>query len=206
VNTLNLETAVTAASPRPLTDLLTDLRQAGVQVWLDGDRLRYKAPKGALTPALMGELRDRKVDIIAFLKTVAADTDPAPTITPVDRQQPLPLSFAQERFWSLAQLNPQSPGFNMPMAYRFTGQLDRGVLEQSLACILQRHEILRTTFVTDGERVCQRIAAHLSLPLEWIDLTHVPPEDRKPLLRIAPTNWPSYPSTLPKVHWCGFTC
>jgi thioesterase domain-containing protein/acyl carrier protein len=179
VNTLNLEKPVATVPQRPLSDLLTDLRQAGVQVWLDGDRLRYKAPKGALTPALMGELRDRKADIVAFLKTVAANTDPAPTITPVDRQQPLPLSFAQERFWSLAQLNPQSPGFNMPMAYRFTGQLDRGVLEQSLACILQRHEILRTTFVTDGERVCQRIAAHLSLPLEWIDLTHVPPEDRE---------------------------
>ncbi|MEB3269818.1 MAG: alpha/beta fold hydrolase [Leptolyngbya sp.] len=179
MNTLNLETAATAASPRPLTDLLTDLRQAGVQVWLEGDRLRYKAPKGALTPDLMGELRDRKAAIITFLKTVAADTDPAPTLTPVDRQQPLPLSFAQERFWSLAQLNPQSPGFNMPMAYRFTGQLDRAVLEQSLARILQRHEILRTTFVTDGEQVCQRIAAHLSLPLEWIDLTHIPPEDRE---------------------------
>ncbi|WP_008315088.1 alpha/beta fold hydrolase [Leptolyngbya sp. PCC 6406] len=179
MNTLNLETAVTAAPPRPLADLLTDLRQAGVQVWMEGDRLRYKAPKGALTPVLMEELRDRKLDIITFLKTVAAETDPVPTITQVDRQQPLPLSFTQERFWSLAQLHPQSPGFNMPMAYRFTGQLDRAVLEQSLARILQRHEILRTTFVTDGEQVCQRIAAHLSLPLEWIDLTHVPPEDRE---------------------------
>jgi amino acid adenylation domain-containing protein len=127
----------------------------------------------------MGELRDRKADIVAFLKTVAANTDPAPTITPVDRQQPLPLSFAQERFWSLAQLNPQSPGFNMPMAYRFKGQLDRKVLEKSLATILQRHEILRTTFVTDKGQLCQQIAEHLPLPLEWIDLTHLPTKDRE---------------------------
>ncbi|NEQ43670.1 MAG: hypothetical protein F6K00_08970 [Leptolyngbya sp. SIOISBB] len=179
MNTLNLETAVTAAPPRPLAELLTDLRQAGVQVWLAGDRLRYKAPKGALTPVLMGELRDRKLDIITFLKTVAADTGSVSTITPMDRQQSLPLSFAQQRFWSLAQLNLQSPGFNMPMAYRFTGQLERGVLERSLASILQRHEILRTTFVADNGQLCQQIAAHLPLPLEWIDLTDVPLEDRE---------------------------
>ena len=179
MNTVNLEMPVAATPQRPLSDLLTDLRQAGVQVWLDGDRLRYKAPKGALTPALIGELRDRKTDILAFLKTIAADTDSAPTIAPVDRQQLLPLSFAQERFWSLVQLNPQSPGFNMPMAYRFTGQLDRVVLEQSLATILQRHEILRTTFAMNGGQLSQRIVEHLPLPLEWIDLTHLPTEDRE---------------------------
>ena len=66
MNTLNLEKPVAKVPQRPLSDLLTDLRQAGVQVWLDGDRLRYKAPKGALTPALMGELRDRKADIVAY--------------------------------------------------------------------------------------------------------------------------------------------
>jgi len=179
VNTLNLDISVTAAPPRPLAELLTELRQAGVQVWLEGDRLRYKAPKGVLTPDLMGELRDRKLDIITFLKTVAADTDQAPTITPINRQQPLLLSFAQERFWSLAQLNPQSPGFNMPMAYRLTGQLDQAALEQSLTRILQRHEILRTTFIPNGGQLCQQIAAHLPLPLEWIDLTHISPEDRE---------------------------
>ena len=148
MNTLNLETAVAKAPQRPLSDLLKDLRQAGVQVWVDGDRLRYKAPKGALTPNLMGELRDRKTEILAFLNTVATETDSAPSITPVDRQQPLPLSFAQERFWSLGQLNPQSPGFNMPMAYRLTGSVDRQAIKRSLELIIERHEILRTTFPT----------------------------------------------------------
>jgi thioesterase domain-containing protein/acyl carrier protein len=179
MSTVNLEMSVALPPQRPLPDLLTELRQAGIQVWMDGNRLRYKAPKGSLTPDLMGELRDRKADIVAFLKTVAADIDPAPTITSVDRQQPLPLSFAQERFWSLAQLNPQSPGFNMPMAYRLTGQLDLKVLEKSLATILQRHEILRTTFTIDKGQLCQQIAEHLPLPLEWIDLTHLPAGKRE---------------------------
>lgn len=179
MNTLNLETAATAAPPRPLADLLTDLRQAGVQVWLEGDRLRYKAPKGALTPVLMEELRDRKSAIITFLKTVAADTDPAPTLTPVDRQQPLPLSFAQERFWSLAQLNPQSPGFNMPMAYRLKGAVNRQALKRSLELIIERHEILRTTLaVTDGQPV-QKIQAAIPLPLVEVDLTNTAVEVRE---------------------------
>jgi thioesterase domain-containing protein/acyl carrier protein len=179
VNTLNLETSVTATPPRPLAELLMDLRQVGAQVWLDGDRLRYKAPKGALTPALMGELRDRKTDIVAFLKTVAADAAPAPTITPVDRQQTLPLSFAQERFWSLSQLNPQSPGFNMPMAYRLTGSVNRQALTHSLELIIERHEILRTTLaVADGQPI-QKIQATIPLPLVEVDLTSTAVEVRE---------------------------
>src|SRR4030095_9046636 len=56
------------------------------------------------------------------------------------------LSFAQERLWFLDQWEPGSATYNVPLAFRLSGQLDVSALERSLAVVVQRHEILRTTF------------------------------------------------------------
>jgi len=51
--------------------------------------------------------------------------------------------------WFLDQLEAGSSAYNMPVAFRLTGDLRVSALEQSLSEILRRHEILRTTFVTE---------------------------------------------------------
>ncbi|KAA3655518.1 MAG: amino acid adenylation domain-containing protein, partial [Chloroflexi bacterium] len=103
----------------------------------------------------------------------------APPITPVSREQTLPLSFAQQRLWYLHQLNPNSPEYNVPDAVRLNGRLHIPALETSLNHIIQRHELLRTTFVTvDGQPHLQ-IANTLPLTLPVIDLQHLPPDARE---------------------------
>ena len=37
-------------------ELLSKLGSTGIKVWAEGDRLRYRAPKEALTPDLLEEL------------------------------------------------------------------------------------------------------------------------------------------------------
>ena len=66
-----------------------------------------------------------------------------------------PLSFAQQRLWFLDQLTPESPSYNIPAAVRITGTLRIAVLEQTFTEIVQRHEVLRTTFAMgpDGQQV-----------------------------------------------------
>ena len=71
-----------------------------------------------------------------------------PPITKEDRSQELPLSFAQQRLWFIDQLEPDSPYYNIPVAFRLTGRLDTKALERTLNEILRRHEVLRTVFVT----------------------------------------------------------
>ncbi|MGV2831536.1 amino acid adenylation domain-containing protein, partial [Myxosarcina sp. GI1(2024)] len=73
-------------------------------------------------------------------------------IEPISRTEKLPLSFAQQRLWFLAQLEPDSPFYNRPAAVRLQGQLNLNALEQSFNRIVARHETLRTSFqTTEGE-------------------------------------------------------
>jgi amino acid adenylation domain-containing protein len=79
-------------------------------------------------------------------------------ITKADRKQPLPLSYAQQRLWFLAQMKTASEVYHIPFGVRLVGRLDRHALGLALDRLVQRHESLRTTFVVvDGEAV-QRIA------------------------------------------------
>jgi acyl carrier protein len=104
----------------------------------------------------------------------------APPIVKVPRDQPLPLSFAQQRLWFQDQMEPDSSQFNMPRALRLKGQLSVPCLEAALNGIVHRHEILRTTYATDPNgNVFQVIAPELTLPLPVIDLCELPVADRE---------------------------
>ncbi|BAY78557.1 amino acid adenylation [Nostoc linckia NIES-25] len=76
----------------------------------------------------------------------------SPPLLKRTRDAELPLSYAQQRLWFLDQFEPNSPFYNIPMALRLVGNLDRAALEQSLQEIIHRHEALRTNFITvDGK-------------------------------------------------------
>jgi len=97
-----------------------------------------------------------------------------------------PLSFAQERLWFLAQVMPDSPVYNIPVAYRLTGPLNVAVLEQSLNEMVRHHEVLRTTFVRMGGKPVQMVAPTQDLSLEVISLqNHLKSAREAEALRLA---------------------
>jgi amino acid adenylation domain-containing protein len=112
----------------------------------------------------------------------ASQTTPGlqgPPLQAAPREGPLPLSYAQQRLWFLEQLEPNGAVYNLPLAWRFTGDLNVLALEQSLGEMVRRHEILRTTFASvDGQPV-QVIASDLTLPLPVVDLQALPASERE---------------------------
>ncbi|MFD3731735.1 amino acid adenylation domain-containing protein [Streptomyces sp. NPDC058632] len=87
--------------------------------------------------------------LIAMLKKQGVDLSALEAIRPYPRtgDGPVRLSFAQQRLWFLARLDGTSAYYNIPMAMRLRGPLDRPALLRALETIVQRHEVLRTRFV-----------------------------------------------------------
>ncbi|MFC7895144.1 amino acid adenylation domain-containing protein [Streptomyces sp. NPDC057381] len=61
----------------------------------------------------------------------------------------IPLSFAQRRMWLLHRLERGAATYNISAAFRLTGTLDQDALVRAIHDVVERHEILRTTYGTD---------------------------------------------------------
>ncbi|WP_257626929.1 non-ribosomal peptide synthetase, partial [Pseudomonas sp. Xaverov 259] len=85
----------------------------------------------------------------------AAEEDLAPPMMAIGREQPLVLSFAQERQWFLWQLDPQSAAYHIPSVLRLSGRLDQHALQCSFDRLVARHESLRTRIDQQDERAVQ---------------------------------------------------
>ena len=106
-----------------------------------------------------------------------------PAIEPVFRDRVLPLSFAQARLWFLDQLEGGSATYNIPVALRLTGLIHMAALEQAIGEIVQRHEVLRTTFpMVDGVPV-QALSPTLTIPLLVVDLQSLPEGEQSTSVR-----------------------
>ena len=86
---------------------------------------------------------------------------------------PLQLSFAQERLWFLDQLMPGSPVFNVPTAVRISRPLELDVLQRCVDEIIQRHEVLRSTFVTIDGQPAPIINSQIETKISVVDLTQL---------------------------------
>ncbi|MDB9527414.1 amino acid adenylation domain-containing protein [Oscillatoria sp. CS-180] len=96
-----------------------------------------------------------------------------PETTQISRRsadEEIPLSFAQQRLWTLDHLQGTQVPYLIPSALRLQGELDRSVLQQVVDVIVQRHDILRTRFVTVEGIPQQQINKTLRLALPLIDV------------------------------------
>ncbi|WP_456424977.1 non-ribosomal peptide synthetase [Rhodocaloribacter sp.] len=103
----------------------------------------------------------------------AALSDRPPVETPTPRKT-APLSHGQRRLWVLHRLEPGSPAYHIPLAFRLEGRLDVSVLRRSVNEIIRRHEVLRTTFPLVGGEPRQVVAPALMLDVPEIDLRGAP--------------------------------
>jgi hypothetical protein len=60
----------------------------------------------------------------------------------------MPLSFGQRRLWLAEQAAPGSLAYTTPLLLRWRGVVRVDVMRSCLDAVVERHEVLRTTFVT----------------------------------------------------------
>ncbi len=154
---------------------LAELYSRKIRVWAEGDRLRFSAPRNAMTEALRAELIKRKAEILDFLNQAVSigPMDEEPIATRV-ADEVEPLSFAQLRLWFLDRLEGPSPVYNVPAAFFINGYLDYALLERALRAIVDRHATLRTRIEEREGEAVQVVGQGAYLPISVHDLSCLP--------------------------------
>ncbi|WP_445628037.1 amino acid adenylation domain-containing protein [Nostoc sp. DSM 114167] len=104
-------------------------------------------------------------------------------IQSIGRDGDLPLSFGQERLWFIDQLVPNHAFYNVPEAFRLRGVLNATILEQSLNEIINRHEVLRTTYSSLNGQPIQVIHSTFPIKLLVVNLQGLSPDEQESQVR-----------------------
>jgi len=91
----------------------------------------------------------------------------------------IPLSFAQQRLWTIDQLHSGSANYNVPVIHYMLGALDINQLESALKMIISRHEILRTIFPNEHGIAQQKVLTDIGFNLDVVDLCHLSEESAR---------------------------
>ena len=89
-----------------------------------------------------------------------------------------PCSASQQRCWFIQALNPDSTVLNVALRWEIKGQFSAATIEQAFQTIVDRHEILRTTFVVEDGVPMQKVAERYGFRLSIVDLTFRPEAER----------------------------
>ncbi|NJL81343.1 MAG: non-ribosomal peptide synthetase, partial [Richelia sp. SM2_1_7] len=117
-----------------LIEFLKDLSQQNVELWVEGNKLRYRAPKEVLSSTILNQIKQHKIEIIDLL---GKDFYGHKTI---------PLSYGQQGLWFLYKLAPHSAAYNIAFTVRIRSHLNIPALERAFQKLIARHPTLRTTF------------------------------------------------------------
>ncbi|MFP8883757.1 non-ribosomal peptide synthetase [Streptomyces mangrovi] len=140
---------LSADTARTPETLVADLRERGVQLWEDGGRLRFRAPRGVLTDEWREALAARKEAVLACLRA-----ESPPVVRDLEhRYDPFPLTDVQSAYLL---------GRREAFAYGGVGcqvyaemeyaELDPARLESAWNRLVERHDMLRAVISLDGHQ------------------------------------------------------
>jgi amino acid adenylation domain-containing protein len=101
--------------------------------------------------------------VIAKHAPTAKSVGEAEAIIPKRRY---PMSFSQRALWFLHLQAPESTAYHVSLPARFRGRLNASALRSALDALVERHDILRTTYAFIDGLPSQRVADRVTIPLE----------------------------------------
>ncbi|MBB2914114.1 amino acid adenylation domain-containing protein [Streptosporangium becharense] len=127
------------------------------------------------------ELLERRLAELATARASAHDDGTGDRIGPRDRSVPTPLGIAQQREWAVERFRGAN---NITGAFRIEGELDLDLLSLVLTEVVERHEVLRSTFDIDaGGTPVQTVHEAGRVPIPVVDLSGLAPGEQSAELR-----------------------
>jgi amino acid adenylation domain-containing protein len=159
-----------------VSEQLQLLAKKNIVLTVIDNKLKIQSKGKAVEPSLLELIRENKQELIRHLNNQTQRSQKIAKVQ-VD-SEPVKLSFAQQRLWLTDQISGGSPQYNIPAILKLTGSLDKHALQQALDTIIERHEILRTTYLlVDGEAKQQ---VH---PAEALTIKHYSVVEHEPVVR-----------------------
>ncbi|XLS30266.1 amino acid adenylation domain-containing protein [Flavobacteriaceae bacterium M23B6Z8] len=87
----------------------------------------------------------------------------------VEKQDYYPLSPSQKRMYYLSQFDSDTIAYNMPQATVLKGALDKNRLEETFKKLIERHEVLRTSFEFIDGKVVQRVLPEVAFSIAYLE-------------------------------------
>lgn len=154
-----------------ISDVIVRLETQGIELWQEEDNLRFRAPAGVMTEAIMQELRDHKPAILDWLRE--QESGAVLQADPDARFTPFPLTEAQQAYF-----------VGRHSAFAFGGVACRGYLDicfdrpvtatqlnLALNQLIARHDMLRVVIEDEGfQRVLPQVPLFQPQQHEWPDL------------------------------------
>ncbi len=155
-----------------MKELLNRISDEGLILEVKEGKLQIFATKDEVDDQLIVEIKTRKEELLSYLiqheksslQHIKYQEIP---ICPPDTSYPV--SNAQLRLWLACQTEEGSIAHNMPSAIILDGTYDLACFEKAIHSVIQRHEILRTTFKLDEHGVLRQYvlsAADLNFKLD----------------------------------------
>jgi amino acid adenylation domain-containing protein len=87
-----------------------------------------------------------------------------------DDSQPLVLSYAQQQLWFINKSGESNSQYNVPYVLNIEGALDVDVLTRAMTTVVERHQVLRTTYNTVEGVPYQQVNTVDSVPVSFVDM------------------------------------
>ena len=137
---------------------LGELKERGVELWFEGVRLRFRAPKGALSAEDRAWLSGQRDTVIGLLRAEAKA-----------RRDVHPLSHSQLALWFIQQQAPESAAYHISVPARVSGRIDLDAVRQAFQALVDRHPMLRTTYGIEGDAPVQIVAGWVAAEVDLVD-------------------------------------
>jgi len=154
-----------------IAEFLEDLARRNVELWLEGDSIRWRGPKGALKEDDCALLTSKKVEVAHLLKQRG-----------LKQIATFPLAYSQRALWYINQSAPDSAAYNVAFSARICSEFNMEAFGQAVQTLVDRHASLRTTYaIVQGEPV-QQIHAYMECRVQIKDASGFADDELKNLV------------------------
>ncbi|MDW3192235.1 MAG: amino acid adenylation domain-containing protein [Cytophagales bacterium] len=151
-----------------ILDLFSKLNELGVRLSAKGAALEIIDPKNGLSEELKVLIKENESEILDLLEDFDFPA-PARQIDKAESKDHYQLSSAQKRLYFIQEFDKTSIAYNLSQVVRIEGAIDKPKLEGAFRNLVDRHEVLRTSFVQQGQEIVQQIHDEFDLEITYFE-------------------------------------